>query len=319
MRYFIVFVSSFFVSFLSYRLIIPRFKETGIVGKNMHSENKEEIPEMGGLMLVAGFSAGIIMAIALHTFFDYFESVHLVSLLSVMSAIFIILMIGIFDDLISMPQYIKAIMPVLAALPIIVIKQGSPYMEIPFLGKIDFGLFYILFFIPVEITIGANAVNMLAGFNGLEVGLGIVIITTLSIIALLHGKMVVLILLTAALGSLIAALKYNWYPAKILVGDVGTLSIGAIIAVAVILGNLEIAGLCLLIPFIIDFFIKAKHHFPYTFGEYKNGKLYCPSDGPKGLAQVILKLTGGLKESNLTLLLMGIEAMFGVIAILFYL
>ena len=98
----------------------------------------------------------------------------------------------------------------------------------------------------------------------------------------------------------------------------GTLSIGAIIAVAVIMGNLEIAGLILLTPYIIDFLIKAKNHFPYSFGVCRDGKLYCPDSGPVGLGQLIMKLLGGISERNLVLVLMGIEAILGVGAILIY-
>jgi UDP-N-acetylglucosamine--dolichyl-phosphate N-acetylglucosaminephosphotransferase len=227
-------------------------------------------------------------------------------------------LIGIFDDLVSMPQQIKAFMPVFAALPLIVIKEGSAFMKFPFFGNINFGLLYTLVIIPLEVTIAANAVNMLAGFNGLEVGMGIVAAGSLAIIAYLLGKMTVLVILLAALGALLATLYYNWFPAKILVGDVGTLSIGAIIAAVVIMGNFEIAGTILLIPYIIDFLIKAKNHFPYSFGDYRDGKLYCPDDGPVGLGQLIMKVWGGISERDLVLVLLGIEVVFGMIAIITY-
>jgi len=84
------------------------------------------------------------------------------------------------------------------------------------------------------------------------------------------------------------------------------------------MGNFEIAGAILLIPYIIDFLIKAKNHFPYSFGQYKDGKLYCPEGGPVGLGQLIMKMCGGISERNLVLMLMGIETIFGVVAILLY-
>lgn len=254
----------------------------------------------------------------LRLFFDMFPSVDLIPILVALSSILIVVLIGIVDDLISIPQRVKAFLPVIAALPLIVIKEGSTFIKIPFLGNIDFGLLYTLVIIPLEVTIAANAVNMLAGFNGLEVGMGIIAVGSLAMIAYLLGKMTVLVILLAALGALLAALYYNWYPAKILIGDVGTLNIGAIIAAAVIVGNFEIAGVILLIPYMIDFLIKAKNHFSYSFGEYKNGKLYCPKGGPVGLGQLIMKICGGISERNLVLVLMGIEAVCGALAILVY-
>ena len=58
-------VFSFLVTFFGFRVIIPRLKEAGITGKNMNSEEQEEIPEMGGLVILAGFCGGIILIIFL--------------------------------------------------------------------------------------------------------------------------------------------------------------------------------------------------------------------------------------------------------------
>ena len=315
---FLIFLVSFIVSFVGFPIIIPRLKRAGIIGKNMNSESKEEIPEMGGLMIAAGFGAGIVTAIFLRTFFDLFLSVSLTSILAALSTILIVVIIGVFDDLISISQRVKAFLPVFAALPLMAIKEGYSLIRVPFIGIVNFGIFYPLVLVPLGITGAANAVNMLAGFNGLEVGMGVVAVGSLAIIAYLIGETTALIILMATLGALVATLYYNWYPAKILVGDVGTLSIGAVIACAVIIGNYETAGIIIIIPFVIDFLIKAKNHFPYSFGVYREGKLYCPDDGPVGLAQLIMKVCGGIGERNLVLVLMGIEAVFGVVAILFY-
>jgi len=315
---FLIFIVSFVVSFVGFPIIIPRLKKAGIVGKNMNSNSKEDIPEMGGLMIAAGFGAGIVASIFLRTFFDIFLSVSLSSILAALSTILIVVIIGVFDDLISISQKVKAFLPAFAALPLMAIKEGYSIIRIPFMGLVDFGIFYPLVLVPLGITGAANAVNMLAGFNGLEVGMGVVAVGSLAIIAYLIGQTTALIILMAALGALIATLYYNWYPAKILVGDVGTLSIGAVIASAVIIGNYETAGVIIIIPFVVDFCIKAKNHFPYSFGIYKDGKLYCPDGGPVGLCQLIMKVAGGISEKNLVLVLMGIEAVCGVAAILFY-
>ncbi|MBA7514958.1 putative undecaprenyl-phosphate N-acetylglucosaminyl 1-phosphate transferase [subsurface metagenome] len=315
---FLIFIVSFVASFAGFPIIIPRLKKAGIVGKNMNSEKQEEIAEMGGLIIAAGFGVGIIFAIFLRTFFDLFLSVSLTSILAVLSTVLIVVIIGVFDDLISIRQWIKAIIPAFAALPLMALKEGYSMMRIPFVGLIDFGIFYSLVLVPLGITGAANAVNMLAGFNGLEVGMGVVAIGALAVIAYLNGITTSLVILMAILGALVAALYYNWYPAKVLVGDVGTLTIGAVVASAVIVGNYETAGVILMIPYVVDFLIKAKNGFPYSFGIYREGKLYCPDEGAVGLAQLIMKMCGGISERNLVLVLMGIEAVFGVIAILLY-
>ena len=193
-------------------------------------------------------------------------------------------------------------------------------MVIPLLGVIDLWIFYPLVVIPIGVTVAANAVNMLAGFNGLEVGLGIVAMGSLAIVAACLGEVTSLILLLSGLGALLGCLYFNWYPAKIFVGDVGTLTIGAIIAAAVIVGNFEIAGIIVIIPYAVDFLFKAANRFPKSFGELRDdGKLHCPANGPVGLGQFIMKVAGGIHERTLVLVLMGIEAMFGVLAVALYL
>jgi len=317
---FLIPIVSFAVSFAGFLIMIPRFKEKEIVGKNKNSLYEEEIAEMGGLVIVAGFSAGIILIISLKTFFDLFALVSLTSILAAFSTIMIVSLIGIFDDLISIKQGAKAFMPVFAALPLIALKEGFTIMKIPFIGFVDFGIYYHLILIPLGITGAANAVNMLAGFNGLETGMGLVAMGSLAIIAYLIGETTAFVLSIIMLGALFATLYFNWFPAKVLIGDVGTLTIGAIIASVVIIGNYEMAGGIIIIPYLIDFLIKAKNHFPSKnwWGIYKGGKLYCPDSGPIGLCQLIMKVSGGISERNLVLVLMGIEAVFGVVAILLY-
>ena len=316
----LVFVISYAVTFFSFPVMIRRLKEAGIVGNNMNSKAQEEIPEMGGLVITIGFGAGIVATIFLRTFFDIFLSVSLISILAAFSTIIIVALIGIFDDLVSVSQRAKTFIPVFAALPLVVIKEGHCLMKIPLDGVINFGIYYSLILVPLGITGAANAVNMLAGFNGLEAGMGLIAVGSLAIIAYLLGEVTALVILIATIGALFATIYYNWYPAKILIGDVGTLSIGAIIASAVIIGNFEMAGIIIIIPYVVDFIIKAKNKFPSKnwWGIYRSGKLYCPNSGPVGLCQLIMKICGGISERNLVFVLMGVEAVFGVVAILVY-
>lgn len=103
---FLIFVVSFAVSFAGFPIVIPRLKKAGIVRKNMNSEKQEEIAEMGDLIIAAGFGVGIVFAIFLRTFFDLFLSVNLISILAALSTVLIVAIIGVFNDLISMQQWI---------------------------------------------------------------------------------------------------------------------------------------------------------------------------------------------------------------------
>ncbi len=274
---------------------------------------------MGGLLLVCGFASGIILVIAANTFLSRFLSIDLTTVLAVLSVVFLATLIGTIDDLMRIRQAIKAVIPLFIALPLVAIRAGDTEMSIPLIGQVDFGIIYSVVLVPIGVAGAANAVNMLAGFNGQEAGMGIVAVASLALIAYVNHETAALLILLAAFGALLATLYYNWYPAKVFVGDVGTFAIGAIIASAVIVGNFEVAGLIIMIPYFLDFLIKARNRFPSTVGKYAalymEGKLYCPKSGPKGLGQLIAKIAGGMSERNITLSLMGLEAVCGAVAI----
>ena len=316
-----VFLISLSVTFLVIKATAPRLRQQELTGQDLNKPDNPVVPEMGGLAITFGFASGILLVIGLQTFLNVFQGVEPVPILMALLTTFIVAQVGIMDDLIEVRQLVKATVPLFASLPLVLIKAGQTAMGIPFLGRVEFGIVYPLLLVPVGVTGAANAVNMLAGFNGLEVGMGVIAVGSLGIIAYFLHAGTAFLLLTAAFGALLATLYFNWYPVKILIGDVGTFSIGAIIASAVILGNFEVAGAIIIIPYLFDFAIKAFHGFPsrHWWGEYQKGKLHCPEEGPLGLAHIVMKITGGIKERNLVLALMGLEGLCGLTAILFYL
>lgn len=318
----VTFLVSGISTFVLLRLLIPRLAQAGIVGKDMNKPEQPAVAEMGGLGIVGGFGTSVLTLIALRTFFkiEVLASMSTVELLAVLATVLVIALIGLIDDLIGVHQGWKAVIPALAAIPLIVIEVGQKTMILPLLGPVNLGVFYPLVLVPLGVTGAANAFNMLAGFNGLEAGMGAVAVGALAIIAARLGEVTSLVLLLAALGALLTTLYFNWYPAKVFIGDVGTLAIGTMIATAVIIGNFEWAGVIVILPHALDFLLKARKKFPSAgwWGEYRDGRLYCPAHGPVGLAQLVLKLTGGLHERTLVLILIGLEALCGLLAIWFY-
>lgn len=312
---------AFAASFTSAWVVLPLLHRAGIAGRDVHKPDKPKIPEMGGLAIVAGAGAGMLLAIAMETFWPNLLSVDLTVLLAVLCTVLLTTLIGVADDLIGIRQWLKALLPLIASLPLVAVRAGVSTMRIPFIGQVDFGPFYALVLVPLGVSGAANAVNMLAGFNGLETGMGLVAMGSLAAVAASLGATTSLVLLLAGIGALLGIIYFNWYPARVFVGDVGTLSIGAIIASAVIVGNLEWAGIVVIVPYALDFLLKAAHGFPSRgwWGELRaDGKLYCPENGPVGLAQLLLKLAGGLHERTLVLVLIGLEALAGLTALLLF-
>lgn len=310
-------IIAFLTSVLLTKLLIPRLARAGIVGKDENKEGKPEIAEMGGIAIVAGFSAGLILAIFFSSFLSF--EFNLVYILAALITIHTIAFIGIVDDLLSIPQWLKAILPLFAAVPLIAVKAaGSTIIALPLIGAVDFGIVYIFALVPLAIAVCSNLTNMLAGFNGIEAGMGAVMFAALSMIALSQGAVEMSLLSISILGALLGFLVFNFYPGKVFPGDVGTLTIGVVLASSVIIGNLESAGVILAVPYIADFIIKAKNRFPHTHQELRDGRLY-PKDGEvKGLVHVAMRLFSGISERNLVLLFIGVEAVFAIIAMALY-
>ncbi|MCX8194985.1 MAG: hypothetical protein N3G22_02665 [Candidatus Micrarchaeota archaeon] len=314
-----IFLTSFAISFLAVPIIIRKALASGMTGKDVNKEGKPEVAEMGGLAIVGGVIGSLLLAVALQTFFGY--PFKLAEILAALLTISIIALIGTYDDLFSMRQAVKAVLPMAAALPLVAVSAaGSTEISLPFIGQFDFGIFYIILLIPLGVTVASNLTNMLAGFNGLEAGMGAVMFAATLILSILHSSTEMALIAASMLGALLAFLPYNWYPARVFPGDIGNLSIGAALATAVIIGNLESAGAILVIPHVIDFFIKARNGFPSTkwWGELRAGKLYPAEGKVRSLAQFVMSSFGGISEKKLVLVFIVAEGLCALLAIFLY-
>jgi UDP-N-acetylglucosamine--dolichyl-phosphate N-acetylglucosaminephosphotransferase len=311
-------VMAFMVAVFLTNLLIPRLVRAGMTGKDENKKGGPDVAEMGGIAIVAGFSAGLLLAI----FFNSFAGLefNMVHVLAAVITIHTIAFIGIVDDLLSIPQWAKAILPLFAAVPLVAVKAaGSTAVMLPIIGMVDFGIIYILVLVPLAIAVCSNLTNMLAGFNGLEAGMGAVMFAALALIAASHGAPEMTILSISMLGALLGFLVFNIYPAKAFPGDVGTLTIGVVLASAVIIGNLESVGVILMAPYIVEFFVKAKNGFPHTHQEIRaGGKLYPVGGKAKGLVHVAMKAFGGLTERRLVLVFLAVEALCALVALAMY-
>jgi UDP-N-acetylglucosamine--dolichyl-phosphate N-acetylglucosaminephosphotransferase len=322
------FIAAFVVAYALTERLIPRLIRAGITGGDENKEGAPQTPEMGGLAIVAGFTAGLLLMIYFSSFAGTFEflgfrfdlAFNMTFILAALITIHSIAFIGVVDDLLNIPQWLKAFSPLLAAAPLVAMKvAGSTAIGIPFVGLFDFGLVYLFVLVPLAIAVCSNLTNMLAGFNGMETGMGLVMFVTLAILGWSNGSMEMTILSLSMAGALAGFLIFNRFPAKVFPGDVGTLTIGVALASTIIIGNLESAGVILMIPYIIDFFIKAKNRFPHTHQELRGGKLY-PKDGKvKGLVHIMMKAFGGLSERRLVIYFMALESVFAIIALALFL
>ena len=252
------FILSFSVTFILTPKWIRVAKRIGLVGKDMNKYNKPEVAEMGGITVLAGFLSGIFLYIAINTFVFNLKS-NLIYILALVSSVLIIGIIGILDDIlgwkVGLKKWQKPLLTFFASIPLMVVNAGKSEMIFPLIGKVDLGIFYPLIIIPIGITGASNAFNMIAGYNGLEAGMGIIILSALSYVAYVNGYPWVSVIGLCMVFSLLAFLIYNWYPAKIFPGDTLTYSVGALIACIAILANMEKIAVLLFVLYYIDFLL----------------------------------------------------------------
>ncbi|MEM4348606.1 MAG: hypothetical protein QXN37_03490 [Candidatus Anstonellaceae archaeon] len=308
---------SFAITTVCMPFLIRKLKAAGITGKDVNKKDTPEVAEMGGLGIIMGAMGALLLSIALYTFFGI--QFKLIQVLAAMLTLMIIALIGTYDDLFEMRQAIKAMLPMAAALPLVAVSAaGSTEISIPLVGSVDFGYVYIVVLIPLGVTVASNLTNMLGGFNGMEAGMGSIMFATILVLALAKGEVEMGMIAAAMLGSLLAFLRFNWYPAQVFGGDIGNLSIGAALAAAVIIGNLESAGAILVIPHVVDFFIKAYNGFPSKnwWGKLQeDGKLYPLEGKVRGAAQLIMKLLGGVSEQELVLIFLAAQLLCAIAAL----
>ncbi|MBW2999946.1 glycosyl transferase family 4 [Candidatus Woesearchaeota archaeon] len=318
------------VSFLVTLIVIPiwirRAKAHRLVSRDMHKPGKR-VAELGGLAVLCGFFTGMLAYVAAEVFLSGITS----NMMMVFAALFSVLIagiIGLVDDIlgwkIGLRKYQKLILTIAIAFPIIAINAGDSLITLPFIGKMNVGLLYPFVLIPLGLIGASNGFNIIAGYNGLEAGMGIVILSALGYISLITNSPVAAILAFCMVAALIAFLIFNIYPAKIFPGDILTYPVGALIAIIAIFGNIEKFALILFIPYFIEGFLKLRGMFQKeSFGKVsKDGSLVRPYKKFYGLEHVAISLLRKIKrkayEWEVTLLLILIEIIIALFVILYY-
>jgi UDP-N-acetylglucosamine--dolichyl-phosphate N-acetylglucosaminephosphotransferase len=209
---------------------------------------------MGGIGVIFAFF------LAMNFSLYWITSIDFQLLTVVMFTIMGVAFVGILDDLLDLHQLTKSVLPFLIAIPLGI---GLPdrTLTLPFVGGVPMG-FWMIFLVPLGVTTVTNLTNMLEGFNGLGVGLGIIITITLIVISFITEELKGLFLFFPLLGALLAFYYYNRYPSRIFPGDTLMFFQGAVIGCAAIIGNLKTIAAILYIPLLLEFILKARGRFP---------------------------------------------------------
>ncbi|KIH71111.1 phospho-N-acetylmuramoyl-pentapeptide-transferase [Salinicoccus roseus] len=116
---------------------------------------------------------------------------------------------------------------------------------------IPLGVLFVLWIVFWQVGF-SNAVNLTDGLDGLATGLSIIAFSSFLVIAWTRGEMEIVLFLMILIGALAGFLIYNKYPAKLFMGDTGSLALGGIIATVSIMLNESLLLLLIGIVFVIE-------------------------------------------------------------------
>ena len=250
-------------AYASNLLVIDRYKK-----------NEPEIPTQGAI---------VVIFVSFITIFFYPVLIRIINLfskeveyydlnpldLSILVVLLIFSLYGIIDDMIEISWWPKIILPLCFTFPLM-INFTPVTLEIPFYGSIMLSEIYLvrsytgeinlvdvfkILIIPIYVMVVSNLVNMHSGFNGLQSGLSLILLSTLIIKCILDNSVDNLIIFSSILGGILGFLYYNKYPSKIIEGNIGPLVFGACIGTLIIIKSLYFFGVFILLPHIADFLL----------------------------------------------------------------
>jgi UDP-N-acetylglucosamine--dolichyl-phosphate N-acetylglucosaminephosphotransferase len=259
----IALIVSFLVVVLFTPSAIRMLREKRVTGIDVHKPERPEIPKEGGYVILFAIVFALLVIVGLNTFQNL--EIGMVGLFASLVSILMAGMIGLLDDDLDFRNRTKVVLPLIASIPLAAMSVGTPTITIPFIGTVNFGIAYALVIVPLMTTFIIDATNMYAGMNGLESGLSAInasgLVLYFIILPFISGHEIsntqteAGIVAAALLGASLAFLIFNRYPAKILTGDVGNLPMGAAMAAALIIGNMDRLALIMYVPFAINFLL----------------------------------------------------------------
>ncbi|EER11156.1 UDP-N-acetylglucosamine--dolichyl-phosphate N-acetylglucosaminephosphotransferase, putative, partial [Perkinsus marinus ATCC 50983] len=277
---------------------LASLRRAGICGKDLNKKGHPEIPEAAGVCVGAVYCLALSLFLPFHMMcstsrgipMDEAElmsqrkaSLFMGSLLSINAMCFL----GFADNVLDLPWRVKLIIPTVATLPLLLVYYSSigntwvllPDFMHPYLpdghGAIDIGVLYYVFLSLLSVFC-TNAINILAGINGLEIGQSMVLAVSLILNDLLQlyrhaqqaatwppyeSHLMSLYLLLPFVGASFPLMVANMYPAVAFVGDTYCYLAGMTLAASGILGQCSKTTLLFFGPQIFNFLYSAPQLF----------------------------------------------------------
>jgi len=232
-------------------------KENGLFPKvpDHHKPNKPLVPNGFGIIYVL---ASVVYLLLLYSF-DLVQvntSNYASPALTLAVCILFGGFMGLLDDWMDLRWRYKAFLPIFVALPLAAFREGDPCMATYIFGKVNFGIYFYIFIIPMILAVVTNTVNQLGGLNGLET-----ICPSIVLFGLLLGSdpnFHVLLYVPLLINIMLAYFNFH---GKIFVGNTGSFAVGITLASFALVTNIEQTLVISIIPYILNSLLILLNYF----------------------------------------------------------
>jgi UDP-GlcNAc:undecaprenyl-phosphate GlcNAc-1-phosphate transferase len=224
----ILLLASAATSFVATRIVKTAAESIGLVDRpDDRKHHEREIPRVGGLAIIFGFGFPLLL-LAANSHAAGLVSKNLPFLFAMLASGSLVVGLGVYDDLVGANAPKKFIIQTAAA--VILVSFGYEFQFISLAGKVvHLGVFgYVMSVIWIVGVI--NAVNFIDGMDSLATVVSFTIAVAFAIIAIVRFDAFSLVVMTALAGSLAGFYWWNKPPARIFMGDSGSMFIGLLLA-----------------------------------------------------------------------------------------
>lgn len=208
-------------------------------------------PRLGGLAIGAGLLFGVGL-VALARWGAWGGRVSRSELAVVLLGTVMVFLVGMADDVVGVPPLHKILVETAAAAMVVAAGLRFSVVSLPgSRGELTLGI--LAGVVTVVWIVGAtNAFNLIDGLDGLAGGVAAIISSSLLVCGVLQGHRFTVVLLAGLAGACLGFLRHNWEPARIFLGDAGSLTVGFLLAIAAVQASFKAsAAVAILVPILV--------------------------------------------------------------------
>jgi len=223
----LLFLSCGLTSFVSTGVVRVVARHIALDAPNERKIHSVETPRLGGLAIIFGFGFPLLL-LAGNSHAAELVSKNISYLCAVLASGSLVVGLGVYDDVVGADAPRKFLVQIAAA--VILVSFGFQFSVLSFAGH-EFHLGVFGSVMSVIWIVGViNAMNFIDGIDSLATVVAITVAVSFAVIAILRVDMFSLVIMSALAGSLIGFYPWNRPPAKIFMGDTGSLFIGLLLA-----------------------------------------------------------------------------------------